>query len=132
MNNSRAVAFAVIPGSHTKELAEGDVRFARIIERKCFGQVLLREHLCLQPIGNRVTELLEHHATGDAGVSLASGGHVRVGVAMSSSKIFLENQIAAAHHQQTAILRASLREIEGLLQPGKFHARQLANRASLF
>src|SRR5260221_3770396 len=111
LDDSRAGALAMIARGYAEQLAESDLGFPGLVQRECFRQVLLREHSGVQAVGNRLVKLLEHNPTGNAGVSLPGGGHVRVRVPVRPAKILLEYQIAVAHDEQAAILGTSLREL---------------------
>ena len=110
-----------------KQVAELDVRLARIVQRKCFGQVLLGEDLGFQAFGNLVVLLLEHDAAGDAGVRLAHRGHRRQGFPIALAVILLVDQVAVARHEQTAVLAAAGGIVEGPVELLQVHARGLAD-----
>jgi hypothetical protein len=131
MYDARAGAFAVIPGRHTKQLAQCDLGLARIVERERLWQIFFGEHFRVEAIGNLVARLLEHDAAGDARISLARGRHVGIRVPMRAAKILFEHQIPMSHDQQSAILTATLREIKCLLSL-RIHAGQFPDLRGLF
>ena len=99
VHDAGAGAFAVVAGRHAEKLAEGDFSFPWIIEREGFGEIFFGKYFCIQAVGDFAAKFLEHDTAGNAGVSLASGSHVRVGIAMGAAEIFLEDEIPVAHDE---------------------------------
>jgi hypothetical protein len=52
---------------------------------------------------------VQHDPARDAGESLARRSHVGIRVAMRATEIVFEDELAAPHDQQSAILRAAVR-----------------------
>ena len=48
------------------------------------------EYLRLEAVGDFVMKFRKHDAAGDAGVGLAGGGHVGIGIAVGAAKIIFE------------------------------------------
>ena len=115
---------------HGQQVAEFDVRLARVVQREGFGQVFLGEDLGFEPFGNLVVLLLEHDAAGDAGVRLADRGHRRQRFAIALAVIFLVDQIAVARHQQPAVLAAAGGIVEGPVELLQIHARRSCGSAA--
>jgi hypothetical protein len=108
-------------------MAQLDAGFARIVQGKCFGQVLLGEDLGFQAFGNLVVFLLEHDAAGDAGVRLAHRCHRRQGFPISLAVILLVDQVTVTRHQQTTVLTAAGCIVECPVELLKVHARCLTD-----
>src|ERR1051325_90248 len=123
----RRTALARVTTRHAQELAQRDVRPPWIIElavrRECFGQKFRREHLRVEPIGDFVVELLQHDSARDAGVSLAGGRHVWIGIATRASEILLEHEITIPHDEEPALLRAAPGDVPCLLARERIYTR---------
>ena len=126
-DGGRRLPLAPVTGAHAKEMSQFDIGLSRIIQRESLGQELFSKDFGVEAVWDFVVKLPQHHAAGDAGESFSSRGHVGVAVARGAAKVFLVDEIALAHHEQSAVLSASLTHFKRRFQAGQIHPGFLAN-----
>ena len=115
-------------GRDRQQLSQLDVLLARVGQRKRLRRkVVRREDLLVQAVGKQLRPLGQQNADGDAREALAARGEIRRRVAMAQAEVVLVDQPAVAHHQQAAVLRAPLDELERLVELLPVHAGDAAN-----
>ncbi|MEK0447379.1 MAG: hypothetical protein RLZZ399_2700 [Verrucomicrobiota bacterium] len=127
-DDSWGSAFAVVPGGHAQELAQGDLGFARVIQGEGLGEEGGRVDLLVEAVGEEVLFFIEENAAGDAGVSLAGGGHVGVRVSAGLAEVFFKNEVAVADHEETSVGGGgALHARVGSVEAFEVHAGELAD-----
>ena len=121
-------AFAVVPGGHAQELAQGDLGFARVIKREGLWEEIGGVDFLVESVGEAFLFFVEEDAAGDAGVGLTGGGHVGVGVSAGLAEVFFKDEVAVADDEETAVGGGgALHSGVGSVEAFEVHSGELAD-----